>query len=121
MPMFMYVLLMKNKLSKSCIIGNPNYVGLTCETLVCDIPDPELCLEFAIKDCLKMVIFYYCPTMCGYCPPKPSTFNTTIITTTSSTTTMTTTIKACLTKLACLNGAQQNKDTCECQCKLDKN
>ena len=94
---------------------NPNYTGNVCEILMCDQPDPDICRDFQLIDCLKIAVFYYCPKMCGYCQITTTTI-TSITTNTKSITSTSIQPNNCFQKLPCLNGAKQDLVTCKCTC-----
>ena len=109
--------------------GNPSYSGDLCENVLCDNPDPKICYDFKLSDCLQTAIFYYCPQLCRYC-----SYSTTIITSLINDFTETTEAKFITTTrtdvklrlesnksssceiLNCQNKGYFNKKICKCDC-----
>lgn len=47
----------------------PNYMGERCETVNCNVPDNNYCLNFLLPDCaIVPIVRSFCPNKCGRCP-----------------------------------------------------
>jgi len=61
---------LKDKCQCECY---PNYAGDLCQIILCNIDQPLLCSDLALKDCSITTLYDYCPILCQKCPQVTTT------------------------------------------------